>query len=179
MRRQKMNDMNRIFICAVVLGLVSCADPAANDAEGTSDTDTTAGMEEEMPQETGSFGEAITEDGAITAEVFLAQMEGQTTLDAKMATKINTCCQKKGCWMMVDLGDGQEMRVTFKDYGFFVPLTSSGRDVVMQGNAYYDTTTVEMLRHYAEDEGLPQEEIDAITEPELALAFEATGVIVK
>ena len=54
-----------------------------------------------------------------------------------------------------------------------------GRDVIMAGRAFYDTTTVDMLQHFAEDAGKPQEEIDAITEPELALSFEATGVIIK
>ncbi len=71
------------------------------------------------------------------------------------------------------------MRVTFKDYGFFVPLDSKGREVVMQGKAYADTVTVDMLKHYAEDAGKSQEEIDAITEPEVANAFEATGVLVE
>ena len=49
----------------------------------------------------------------------------------------------------------------------------------MQGMAYMDTTSVDMLRHLAEDAGKSQEEIDAITQPELTLAFEATGVVIK
>lgn len=90
--------------------------------------------------------------------------------------KINECCQKKGCWMNVDLGNEEEMRVTFKDYGFFMPLDCGGKTAVMKGIAYYDTIPVDYLRHYAEDAGKSQEEIDAITEPELQLVFEATGV---
>mgnify|MGYP006180751099 CR=1 FL=1 len=53
--------------------------------------------------------------------------------------------------MRVDLGDGKEMKVTFKDYGFFVPLESAGKPVIMQGEAYYDTLSIEELKHYAED----------------------------
>jgi hypothetical protein len=77
------------------------------------------------------------------------------------------------------LGDGEEMRVTFKDYGFFVPLDAAGKTVIMEGKAYYDTTSVDMLRHYAEDAGESPEEIEKITEPKLELAFEATGVLLK
>ena len=38
---------------------------------------------------------------------------------------------------------------------------------------------VDYLKHLAEDANASQEEIDAITEPELALVFEATGVHIK
>lgn len=71
------------------------------------------------------------------------------------------------------------MRVTFKDYGFFVPMDSKGSEVIMQGKAFADTVTVDMLKHYAEDAGKSTEEIEAITEPEVAIAFEATGVLVE
>ena len=50
---------------------------------------------------------------------------------------------------------------------------------MVQGEAFYDTLTVPMLKHYAEDAGKSQAEIDAITEPELRLAFTATGVMIE
>jgi hypothetical protein len=71
------------------------------------------------------------------------------------------------------------MRVTFKDYGFFMPLNSAGRSLVLSGIAMNDTTSVETLRHYAEDAGKSKEEIEAITEPEVELVFEATGVYIR
>ncbi len=92
---------------------------------------------------------------------------------------IQECCQKKGCWMKVDMGNGESMRVSFKDYGFFVPLDAGGSTMTMKGVAMYDTISVDFLKHLAEDANATQEEIDAITEPELALTFEATGVHIK
>jgi hypothetical protein len=94
-------------------------------------------------------------------------------------SEILECCRKKGCWMKVDMGDGKSMRVSFKDYGFFVPLNADGRIATMKGFATVDTVDVEMLRHFAEDAGKSQAEIDAITEPEYELTFEATGVFIK
>lgn len=124
-------------------------------------------------------GEAIVAEGALDIESFKAEIEGKDSLNTKIETKIMSCCKKKGCWMKVDLGAGEEMRVTFKDYGFFVPLDAAGKTVIMEGKAYYDTTSVDMLRHYAEDAGKSEEEIAEITEPKLELAFEATGVLLK
>jgi hypothetical protein len=72
------------------------------------------------------------------------------------------------------------MRVTFKDYGFFVPKEGmEGKEVVFEGVAKRKVTDVDMLKHFAEDAGKSQEEIDAITEPKVELTFVANGVIIK
>jgi hypothetical protein len=60
-----------------------------------------------------------------------------------------------------------------------VPLVSDGRTALMRGTAYIDTIDVDMLRHFAEDAGQTQEEIDAITQPEIEWSFEATGVYIR
>ncbi len=126
-------------------------------------------------------GEKITEDGAISVGELVEMMKGKEDqkLQLKVEAKITGCCQKKGCWMLVDLQNGKTMRVTFKDYGFFVPLESAGKTVIMEGTAYYKTTSVELLRHYAEDAGKSEKEIKKIKEPEHDLTFEATGLILK
>ena len=35
--------------------------------------------------------------------------------------------------MKVETADGSLMRVTFKDYGFFVPMDIGGKEIVMEG----------------------------------------------
>jgi hypothetical protein len=70
------------------------------------------------------------------------------------------------------------MRIKFKDYGFFVPMDISGKNVIFEGLAFKDTTSVEDLKHYAMDGGQTEEEITAITEPEINTSFLADGVIV-
>jgi hypothetical protein len=69
------------------------------------------------------------------------------------------------------------MRVTFKDYGFFMPKDISGKSVVIDGYAYIETTSVDILRHYAEDAGKSKAEIEAIKEPLRELSYEAAGVL--
>ena len=54
-----------------------------------------------------------------------------------------------------------------------------GRKAIIQGEAYYDTLTVELLQHYAQDAGKSEDEILSITEPEYNFLFEANGVIIQ
>ena len=79
----------------------------------------------------------------------------------------------------MNIGNEEEMMVRFTDYGFFMPMNAAGNQAVIEGIAFIDTVTVEMLRHYAEDGGGPEEVINAITEPEVKIAFMADGVIIS
>ena len=42
--------------------------------------------------------------------------------------------------------------------GFFVPKDCEGKVAYMEGTAFYDTTSVDDLRHYAVDGGMSEEE---------------------
>src|SRR5690625_4196409 len=82
--------------------------------------------------------------------------------------------------MTLYLGDGDvESFVKFKDYEFFVPMDAANSDAIIKGMAYKNETTVEELRHYAQDAGKSQEEIDAIVEPIIEYTFMADGVYLK
>ena len=125
------------------------------------------------------FGEDIIEEGALTTVDFLAQFDQIAAKEVKLTATINEVCSKKGCWMVLALDAEQDMRVRFKDYGFFVPKDAAGKLATIQGVASMDTTDVATLQHYAEDAGESQEKIDAITKPEFSYVFEATGVIIQ
>lgn len=123
------------------------------------------------------FGDTISVDRAMTGHDLGHAMHHADSLQAKVTGTVITVCQKKGCWMTLDIGHGQTMRVTFKDYGFFVPKDCAGKTVVIEGMAYRSITSVDELRHYAEDEGKSQAEINAITEPKMEITFVAHGVV--
>lgn len=124
-----------------------------------------------------SFGDSITAQGAMTGHDFGHAIAHVDSTPAKVTGVVTTVCQKKGCWMTMDVGHGESMRITFKDYGFFVPKDCAGKTVVIEGMAYRQVTPVEELRHYAEDEGKSAEEIAAITQPKVELRFVARGVL--
>ena len=81
--------------------------------------------------------------------------------------------------MKVDLEDGNQVMVKFKDYGFFVPKDIAGKEVIINGKAFVNEVPIDELRHYAEDAGKSKEEIVAITKPERTFSFEADGVLLK
>ena len=125
-----------------------------------------------------TYGEKTTADGAIPASSIAAKMKGLDSLAVKVTGTITSVCQKKGCWLQVDIGGGKTMRVKFKDYAFFVPKNISGKTVVLDGYAYNSTTSVDELRHYAQDAGKSQTEIEKITGSEVNVIYEARSVIV-
>ncbi|MCS6935261.1 MAG: DUF4920 domain-containing protein [Chitinophagales bacterium] len=125
------------------------------------------------------FGARITPDGAIDVQQLPERMKDSDKLNVKITGTVTAVCQVKGCWMTTDLGNGQSMRIRFKDYAFFVPKDASGRKFIAQGTASWVTTSVEQLRHYAEDAGKSPEEISKITQPKKELVFLAEGVILQ
>jgi len=133
----------------------------------------------ETAQTNEFFGDKISADQAVSYEDLLQKMESSDSLNVKVTGQVSAVCQKKGCWMnIVSDQEGQpEMFVKFKDYGFFMPLNITGRKVIMDGYAFRSITSVDELRHYAEDDGKSKAEIEAITEPLEELKFMASGVI--
>jgi Domain of unknown function (DUF4920) len=96
--------------------------------------------------------------------------------DAIIKTTVTEVCPKKGCWMKVKSGNnGEDLRVTFKDYAFFVPTELIGKEVALQGRYVKHTESVEEQKHLLKDAKRPQSEIDAVTTPKTTLRFIATG----
>ncbi len=128
---------------------------------------------------TKHFGAKIDAKNAISYDEMLVKLQGKESIKAKVKGKVAAVCQMKGCWMNIvsDTPGKEQMVVKFKDYGFFMPKDIAGKEVIMDGEAFYETTPVDELKHYAEDEGLSKEKIDAIKEPKKELKFLATGVI--
>lgn len=159
------------IVCAVivVLTLTSCKNNEADVAK-----------EKEVAYKV--FGDSISADGAITKEAMFAKykdLKEGDTVEVKFASKIKEVCQKKGCWMQLELPDNNSAFVKFKDYGFFVPLNSANSDVIVNGKAFISVESVEELRHYAKDAGKSQAAIDSIVNPETTYSFMADGVLLK
>ena len=127
----------------------------------------------------GNYGSTIDTKGAISPDEMMSMLEKADEINVKVAAEINATCAAKGCWMNLQLSNGEEMRVTFKDYAFFVPTEGmEGNRAVIEGKVSRSLTDVATLRHFAEDAGKPQIEIDAITEAKKEYTFEASGVII-
>jgi len=165
-----------IFIFAFSLSLFSCKE----NKEQTEEVVAVVEETEEVTSKYQSFGAEISDADVVGFDVMMAKYEkmkpGDTT-NIKFTAKVNSVCQKMGCWMRLDIGGEAESLVKFKDYGFFVPKDIAGDEVIVQGKAFVEETSVEDLKHFAEDGGKTKEEIDAITEPALTFSFISEGVL--
>ena len=167
--------MRKFILALPILVLTACGGGGTNSVVVTDE------VEVDEARTINVYGDStLTAEGAIGPQEFLAQMAGKDSLKTKLKATIIEACKKKGCWMTLDMGEGEEMLVRFKDYGFFVPTEGvDGKTVIIDGIAFTDTVSVAELRHLAEDAQKSEEEIAAITEPEIGINFEATGVIVE
>ncbi len=132
-----------------------------------------------IAQEAAYFGEKVTAKDAMQPAEFLKIMDQKGEANTKLEARINGVCQMKGCWMTLDMGNGREVMVRFRDYGFFVPKDAAGKTAIVAGKASIDTLSVETLRHYAQDAGKSKKEIDTITQPEQRVSFIANGVMIE
>jgi hypothetical protein len=128
------------------------------------------------------FGKIISAEDAITKEDLLEKyksMKPTDTLNVKVLSKITDVCQKKGCWMNLDLGEGKSTFVKFKDYAFFVPKNATNCEAIVNGKAFIEVTSVADLKEYAKDAGKSKGAIDSIKAPETNFSFLADGVLIK
>lgn len=162
-----------LLFFVLFLSILSCKDTASAAKTATNNT-----SQEETTAK--YYGEKISAKDAISYDAMLASLDTKDSLEVKVQGKVSGVCQAKGCWMTIVSQEENkpEMFVKFKDYGFFMPLDLAGREVVMAGKAFREETSVDELRHYAEDEGLSAEEIAKITEPVEELKFLAYGVVI-
>jgi hypothetical protein len=132
--------------------------------------------------EYAAFGDKILADKALTKDEMLKKyksMKSGDTVAVKFKSKIKDVCQKKGCWMAMELPNGKESFVKFKDYAFFVPLNAADQEAIVNGKAFVSEISVAQLRHYAKDGGKTEEEIAKITEPKVTYGFMADGVLIS
>ena len=140
--------------------------------------------QETMDQTKGflSFGEKFDDSNVLNGEEILEKYSNLTALDTIQTTftaTVKEVCQAKGCWMKLELKDGKEAMVRFKDYGFFMPKDIAGKAVVVNGKAFADEMSIDDQKHYAEDAGATKEEIAKIVRPKKMFSFLASGVSLK
>ena len=107
---------------------------------------------------------AVTDD----AEIFGAPLDADarpTSLEAlldspadfidtavKVDARISQVCQKKGCFMIATTGD-RAVRISFKDYAFFVPTDTGGKTVTLTGTFIERELSEKQAAHFREDAG--------------------------
>jgi hypothetical protein len=87
---------------------------------------------------------------------------------------IDAACTRKGCWMQLATATGgQTVRVTFKDYGFFIPLDAKGMKARAEGIAVVKTLSKADADHLEEEGAKLTRKEDGTA---LEVSFVANGV---
>ncbi len=166
--------MYRINILLALLFVSTISSAQENGNEPASDAKTEISND--------FFGKKIDGTNAISGVLMseeYGKLSASDTLSTKFTAKVLEVCQAKGCWMRLELNNGEEAMVKFKDYGFFVPNDITGREVVVNGNAFVNEMSVEEQKHYAKDGGKSEEEIAKITEFKKTYGFLADGILLR
>ena len=87
-----------------------------------------------------------------TLDSLLNNPEANLNREIKVTTRVAKVCQKKGCFFIAQQGP-YSARVSFKDYGFFVPSNISGRTVTLVGELLERKLSPEQAAHFNADAG--------------------------
>lgn len=110
----------------------------------------------------------------VSLSELIANDEAYQGKEVFVETRVAKVCQKKGCFFIAQDGD-KSARVSFKDYGFFVPTDTGGKTVKLVGTFSKKTITEAQAKHFAEDAG---EDPSKVTGDRTEYAIVATSVII-
>ena len=68
----------------------------------------------------------------------------------QVEARIAKVCQKKGCFFIAQQ-DQYILRVSFRDYGFFIPTDSNGKTVTLTGELVQKQLSSEQVAHFKAD----------------------------
>ena len=99
------------------------------------------------------FGAMLPDSGTpLSLKDLVKDIDKYQDQEVLLATRIAKVCQKKGCFFVAHEG-AVTARVSFKDYAYFIPTDSGGKDVVLLGTFSRKSVSKEEAEHYATDLG--------------------------
>ncbi len=121
----------------------------------------------------GKFGAPLGDSPKVALTDLVKDPAAWSGKAVKTEGVVSAVCQGSGCWMTLKSGD-QSVRVTFKDYSFFVPIDSAGATAMMEGVFSVRTLPEATAKHYASE--TPGGKPDAIKGDQKELSLVASGV---
>jgi len=109
---------------------------------------------EPAPAKRAQFGDAIKPGETAALGQLLsgpAEFSGKSVI---VEGAVRQACTRRGCWMELAQSLDKSLpgcRVTFKDYGFFVPTDSAGKKARVQGQVQVKTVEASSVQHMEEE----------------------------
>lgn len=158
--------MKKFLFLAVAFAIAACQNPTQEKPQST--------QSDKKQVEVGKV--KVNEAEAMPIADVMKEAENHLGHSMTYKGTVAEVCTKKGCWMTLQAGNVQPVRVTFKDYGFFVPKDIAGKEVALFGEMQKEILSVEDQKHLAEDAGKSAAEIAKITKPLDEFSIVAEGV---
>ncbi len=107
----------------------------------------------EQTANTETFGSPFDESAPLVKlEAIAGDGQAWVGQSVRVVASVSEVCQKKGCFFIAR--EGQSIvRVSFKDYGFFVPTDIGGKRVALNGEVVARDVSPDEAKHFAEDLG--------------------------
>jgi hypothetical protein len=121
------------------------------------------------------YGAPISAKNPLSLAAALKKLDAASSADVLIESKVDKVCVVKGCWMALTNAEN-DVRVTFKDYGFFVPSSIIGKTVIVEGKLEKVVMSLEDTKHYVKDAG---GDPSSVTQPRTEYRIVASGVAVK
>ena len=174
---------SRFAVLVSVFAVVACqtraqeSAPGESAAPGAKPVGSSNSGSPAAPAAAKAFGAPISPGPAFALADVLASPERFRDQAITVEGHVRSACTRRGCWMEVAQGADPKLpgcRVTFKDYGFFVPTDSAGTSAKVQGTLGVNTLPPERVAHLESEGGqFPNKNADGSVN-ELRLV--ATGV---
>ncbi|MEW6734554.1 MAG: DUF4920 domain-containing protein [Acidobacteriota bacterium] len=167
--------MNRcIFLLLISITFTACISQATQNqtaivAEKPANTSTPVVANEPIKR-----GAALGDSPVVSLAKLLEEPAAHTGKTITVEGTIKRVCQNKGCWMeLSQQSDAPGVRVTFKNYGFFVPTDSKGMKVKAEGEVSLKVLSKADADHLASEGAQLKRNPDGTANE---IAFVATGV---
>lgn len=167
----------RIFLSSILIAtfLISCNPDSKKEASKGrfygAEFDTTKAI---------AFDQAVAKFKQSQLQDFDIEDSKVKGMNVVLKNTVSSVCQGQGCWMKYNTSSNSDsVRITFKDYAFFVPIHIQGQESFTSGIMYLDSTGVDELRVIASEEGASEADIQAINKPVFEYKLYADGVFVS
>jgi hypothetical protein len=99
-------------------------------------------------------GQKIGQPANVQLKDLLASPERQKGKAVVVEGKVRRACERMGCWMeLADSEEGPGVRITFQNYGFFVPLDAAGAKAKVAGTVKIVELSDATAAHYESEGG--------------------------
>lgn len=130
-----------------LLAVFACKEAPSQPDEAAGPVASTASPGEPAP----IYGQPLNGAPSASLEDVLRDPEQYTGKTVELDGYVRRVCSKKGCWMELATDatpTALACRVTFKDYGFFVPTDSQGARAVVEGTVKSMRVSARRVAHH-------------------------------